>query len=148
MYVNTGRHNLQFWKRSTSDARNKNVWHVLCKIIVNELPVFPGGISWCGHFNLIFIRLFKSLFCPIEMTKNTKIHNRQSIVIHKGELCTVVEFKEPLTMLYYKDKYWHFGFLLSLPLWRRIVLRVSKTILICSIILPFDIKLYQALIKN
>ena len=63
--------------------------------------------------------------------------NRQSIVLNKGELCTVVEFKESLTMLYYKDKYWHFGFLLSLPSSWNIITRCPNTIVLFKIFSTF-----------
>ena len=62
---------------------------------------------------MIFIRLWSRYFVQLKWQRTLK-SNRQSIVLHKGDLYTVVEFrKESLQATLQKDKYWHLGFLLS-----------------------------------
>ena len=101
---------LQFVKCSTFDARNicirvtGFIWNYSkWTTCVSSWYVLMDTLSW-------YLFDFSSRYFVQLKWQRTLKSNRQSIVLNKGELCTVVEFKESLTMLYYKDKYWHFWF--------------------------------------
>ena len=100
---------------------------------VSSWYVLVDTLSW-------YLFDFSSRYFVQLKWQRTLKSNRQSIVLNKGELCTVVEFKESLTMLYYKDKYWHFGFLLSLPSSWRIITRCPNTM--------FSSRLISKLVKR
>ena len=124
---------LQFVKCSTFDTRNICIcvtgftWNYSkWTTCVSSWYVLVDTLSW-------YLFDFSSrYFVQLKWQRILK-SNRQSIVLNKGELCTVVEFKESLTMLYYKDKYWHFGFLLSLPSSWNIITRCPNTIVLFRI---------------
>ena len=78
VYMNTGRH-----KDWLAIRKMLYIWYKKYMYMCDRFYVKTFQMNYLcfqlvclgGHFKLIFIRLFKSLFCPIEMTKNTKIQS-------------------------------------------------------------------------
>ena len=129
---------LQFVKCSTLNVRN-----ICIRVTGLMLNYFKWTTCVSSRYFLVdtlswYLFDFSSRYFVQLKWQRTLKSNRQSIVLNKGELCTVVEFKETLTMLYYKDKYWHFGFLLSLPSSWRIRSRCHKIILMISTFLWYS----------
>ena len=123
---------LQFVRRSKFDARNKCIRVTVLRLNYSKWTTCVSGWYFLVDTLSWYLFDFSSRYFVQLKWQRTLKSNRQSIVLNKGELYTVVEFKESLTMLYYKDKYWHFGFLLSLPSSWRIRSRCHKIIFIFS----------------
>ena len=121
---------LQFVKRSKFDARNKCIRVTVLRLHYSKWTTCVSGWYFLVDTLGWYLFDFSSRYFVQLKWQRTLKSNWQSIVLNKGELYTVVEFKESLTMLYYKDKYWHFGFLLSLPSSWRIRSRCHRIILI------------------